>query len=133
LKEVLIDTSVWIDFLNGTNNRQTDVMSKILYEETEVFISPQIIQEILQGISNDAEHNLMKEKLLSLNVLNIDSIELAIGASSLYRTLRKKGVTIRKTNDVLIAFYCLYFNIPILHKDRDFDKISYYSKLKIYK
>ena len=133
MKEVLIDTSVWIDFLNGTNNRQTDVMSKILYEETEVFISPQIIQEILQGISNDAEHNLMKEKLLSLNVLNIDSIELAIGASSLYRTLRKKGVTIRKTNDVLIAFYCLYFNIPILHKDRDFDKISYYSKLKIYK
>lgn len=133
MKEVLIDTSVWIDFLNGTNNRQTDVMSKILYEETEVFISPQIIQEILQGISNDAEHNLMKEKLLSLNVLNIDSIESAIGASSLYRTLRKKGVTIRKTNDVLIAFYCLYFNIPILHKDRDFDKISYYSKLKIYK
>lgn len=133
MKEVLIDTSVWIDFLNGTNNRQTDVMSKILYDETEVFISPQIIQEILQGISNDAEHNLMKEKLLSLNVLNIDSIESAIGASSLYRTLRKKGVTIRKTNDVLIAFYCLYFNIPILHKDRDFDKISYYSKLKIYK
>ncbi len=75
MKEVLIDTSVWIDFLNGTNNRQTDVMSKILYDETEVFISPQIIQEILQGISNDAEHNLMKEKLLSLNVLNIDSIE----------------------------------------------------------
>ncbi len=133
MKEVLIDTSVWIDFLNGTNNRQTDVMSKILYDETEVFISPQIIQEILQGISNDAEHNLMKEKLLSLNVLNIDSIESAIGASSLYRTLRKKGVTVRKTNDVLIAFYCLYFNIPILHKDRDFDKISYYSKLKIYK
>ncbi len=133
MKEVVIDTSVWIDFLNGIENRQTITMTKILGGETEVFITPQIIQEILQGITGDKEHDTLKEKLLSLNVLSIDPLESAIGASSLYRSLRKKGTTIRRTNDVLIAYYCMYFNIPILHKDRDFEKISNHSKLKIFK
>ncbi len=133
MKEVVIDTSVWIDFLNGIENRHTAAMTKILDSDTEVFITPQIIQEILQGINNDNEHDQLKEKLLSLNVLSIDPLESAIGASSLYRSLRKKGSTIRKTNDVLIAYYCLYFNIPILHKDRDFEKISNHFRLKIYR
>ena len=90
MKEVVIDTSVWIDFLNGIENRQTAAMTKILDGDTEVFITPQIIQEILQGVNNDSEHDLLKEKLLSLNVLSIDPIESAIGASSLYRQLRKE-------------------------------------------
>lgn len=133
MKEVVIDTSVWIDFLNGIENRQTTTMTKILVGDTEVFITPQIIQEILQGIIDDSQHDLLKEKLLSLNVISIDPLEAAIGASSLYRSLRKKGTTIRKTNDVLIAYYCLYFDIPLLHKDRDFEKISDHCKLKIFK
>ncbi|MBZ0201593.1 MAG: PIN domain-containing protein [Ignavibacteria bacterium] len=133
LKEVLIDTSVWIDYLNGKTNKQTSLMSEALGGDLSVFICPTVIQEILQGISNNDEHDLLKEKLFSLNVLSIDPVESAVGASNLYRSLRKKGVSIRRTNDTLIAFHCIYYNVPILHKDRDFDQISAHTKLKIFR
>lgn len=133
MKEVLIDTSVWIDFLNGIKNRQSETMAKALEQDTEVFICPTVIQEVLQGIRDDDEHDNLKDKLFSLNILSIDSLDAALGASDLYRMLRKKGVSIRKTNDTLIAYYCVYYNIPILHKDRDFDLISKYTKLKLFK
>jgi len=133
LKEVLIDTSVWIDFLNGADNTVTKKMSDIISGETEIFICPPVLQEILQGIVKDEDYEILKEKLFSLNILEIDPIEAAVGASNLYRSIRKKGHTIRKSNDVLIAHYCIYYNIPILHKDRDFDTLSKYSKLKIFK
>ena len=133
MKEVLIDTSVWIDFLNGTVNSQSDAMTRAIEQDAEIFICRPVIQEVLQGISDDQEHYNLKEKLFSLNILIIDPLDAALGASELYRTLRKKGISIRKTNDTLIAFYCIYYNIPILHKDRDFNAISKHSKLKIFR
>lgn len=133
MKEVLIDTSAWIDFLNGADNTVTERMSRIISGDTEIFICPPVLQEILQGIAKDEDHEILKEKLFSLNILELDPVEAAVGASNLYRSLRKKGNTIRKSNDVLTAYYCIYFNIPILHKDRDFDSISKFSKLKIFK
>lgn len=129
----MADTSVWIDFLNNSKNRQTEKLSEILEGDTELFICPQIIQEILQGIQNDKDFLLLKEKLFSLNVLVLDPVETAVGAAEIYRSLRKKGISIRRSNDLLIAYYCIYFNIPLLHRDRDFDKISKNSQLKLYK
>jgi len=132
LREALVDTSVWIDFFNGKVNPETNFLTALLEEDSEIFTCPLIIQEILQGIKSDKEHDILKEKLFSLNILSIDPIEAALGASDLYRELRKKGITIRKTNDIQIAFYCIYYNIPVLHKDRDFRLISKHSDLKLY-
>lgn len=132
LREALVDTSVWIDFFNGKVNPATNLLTELLEEDSEIFTSPVIIQEILQGIKSDKDHDILKEKLFSLNILSIDPIEAALGASDLYRELRKKGITIRETNDILIAFHCIYCNIPILHKDRDFGLISKHSDLKLY-
>jgi len=132
MNEVIADTSVWIDFLNGINNKQTLSLSEILQNDTELFICPQIIQEILQGISKDDDYRILKEKLLSLNILILDPIETAIGAAEIFRGLRKKGVTIRRSNDLVIAYYGIYYNIPLLHKDRDFDKIAKNTKLRTF-
>ncbi|MDR7128780.1 putative nucleic acid-binding protein [Algoriphagus sp. 4150] len=65
--------------------------------------------------------------------LNADPYEAAIGSSQIYSGLRQKGVTIRKSNDCLIAWYAVKYNIPIWHQDRDFDMIANQGILKIFK
>ena len=84
---------------------------------------PTIIQEILQGIINDSQHKKIKDYLMCFGVLNDDSLETAFGAVKIYRSLRKKGISIRKSNDCLIAHYAFKYSLNILHKDRDFDMI----------
>lgn len=63
-------------------------------------------------------------------MLQLNPIEAAIGAADLYRTLRKKGVTIRKPNDCLIAHYAIFYDIPLLHNDIDFGQIAQHTPLR---
>lgn len=121
---VLVDTSIWIDFFKGEENQGVLTLEEYLENDYPVFVCPTIIQEILQGITNDKQYKEVKEYLLSFNVLNDDSLESAIGAACIYRRVRKKGFTIRKSNDCLIAHYALKYSLNILHKDRDFDIIT---------
>ena len=88
-----------------------------------MFTCPVIIQEILQGIKNENTFQQIKESLLALTVLTVNPTEAAIGAAQIYRQLRKKGITIRKSNDCLIAFYALKNGAEVVHRDRDFDLI----------
>ncbi len=91
------------------------------------------MQEVLQGIENDRFYNAIKENLLGLDYVTYQPYDNAINAAQLYRFLRKKGVTIRKANDCIIAASCIEFDIPLFHNDKDFDNIAKYSSLKIYK
>lgn len=125
---ILIDTSVWIDFFNGIESDSTKIFTDYLENDLPIFICPIIIQEILQGIKSNKEYRQVKDYLFALNVLNDDAIESALGAIKIYRTLRLKGITIRKSNDCLIAYYAMKYSLKILHKDRDFDNIVKYYK-----
>lgn len=87
--------------------------------------------EILQGFRSDTDHTAVKDILLSYQFVLEDAIPDAIGASNLYRSLKKKGVTIRKSLDCLIAYAAIKNNLPLLYKDRDFDIIAKHAKLKI--
>lgn len=128
----IIDTSVWIDYLNAMPTYKTDLADKLL-DQRSVIILPIILQEILQGIKDRQMFDTIKKSLLSLNFLQYNSIEAAIGAASLYRFLKRKGITIRKPNDCLIGVICINNNIPLLHNDKDFDNIAKHTSLKIYK
>jgi predicted nucleic acid-binding protein len=123
---ILIDTSVWIDFFNGIESDNTKIFSDYLENDLPIYICPVIIQEILQGIKSDKEYKQVKDYLFALNVLNDDAIESALGAVKIYRKLRQKGISIRKSNDCLIACYAMKYSLKILHKDRDFDNILKY-------
>ena len=78
---------------------------------------------MLQGVGNDEHYQKIKNSLLEFNILNEDPIEAAIGAANIYRKLRKKGLTIRKSNDCLIAWFSIKNSLEIVHNDRDFDVI----------
>ena len=122
-KPKLVDTSVWIEFFNGTETEQVKTLVRYIQEDELIYLCPTIIKEILQGIGNEYQFRKVKDYIMCFNVLNDDSLESAIGAANIYRKLRKKGITIRKSNDYIIANYAHKYNLKILHKDRDFDLI----------
>ena len=131
MNKVLVDTSVWIDALNGSNTRQTLLLNQLIGDDVPVVMCPVIVQEILQGIKDDKDFRKVKDTLSGFEMLSIDALEAAYGAASLYRNARKHGITIRKSNDCLIAFYAIFCKVTLLHNDEDFNKIAQYSTLNI--
>ncbi len=116
---ILVDSSVWIDFFNGTACAETDKLNEILGLE-EVVIGDLILAEVLQGFRSDTDYKAAKNVLTSLTVHDLLGKDLAIKSANNFRKLRKKGITIRKTADVIIATYCIENKIPLLFTDKDF-------------
>ncbi len=102
---ILVDSSVWIDFFNGTACAETDKLNEILGLE-EIIIGDLILAEILQGFSSDTDYKAAKNALTSLTVHDLLGKDMAITSANNFRKLRKKGITIRKTADVIIARQC---------------------------
>ena len=116
---VLADTSVWIDAFNGNKTWQVETLSDLLGKK-RVILGDIILTEILEGIRNDNDFEKAKTILNKFPCLNLLGKEIAIKAARNYRLLRKKGITIRKTIDVIIATYCIENNFTLLHNDKDF-------------
>lgn len=116
---ILVDTSVWIDYFNGKMNIHTDKLDKLLSSE-QVIMCDIILVEILQGFRKDLDYNKAKEVLDFLNCYSISNKKIAIQSAENFRYLRKKGITIRKTIDMLIGTFCIENKIPLLHNDNDF-------------
>lgn len=104
----------------------------LVTDDFPIWITPTILQELLQGFRSDQDFNIARSLLLVHHMAEANLVMAAIGAASLYRSARKKGQTIRKSNDCLIAWYCIHLDLPILHKDRDFDSLSLVSDLKVF-
>lgn len=116
---ILVDTSVWIDYLNGVQSEHTDTLDAGIVEGT-VAMGDLIFVEILQGIRNDHEYRLTRQTLLTLGRFEMFGKGMPEECADNYRTLRKKGITIRKTTDVIIATFCIKQRMPLLFIDRDF-------------
>ena len=116
---ILVDTSVWIDYFKGVENPHTDLLDTSIIQGS-VAIGDLIFLEILQGIRNDKQYRQTKQSLLALNQYEMFGIDMAGKCADNYRALRKKGITIRKTADIIIATFCIENNLPLLFLDRDF-------------
>ena len=116
---ILVDTSVWIDYLNGVQSQHTDALDSGIVGGT-VAMGDLIFLEILQGIRNDSEYRLTKQTLMTLGRLELFGEGMPEKCAEKYRALRKKGITIRKTTDVIIATFCIERRMPLLFIDRDF-------------
>lgn len=132
MEPVLVDTSVWIDYIRQYDISQVRLLKKYLHvSDLNIYMTSTIVQEVLQGVHEDFLFNQVKRNLLALAILKLDPVEAAIEAAQLYRSLRKKGVTIRKPNDCLIAHHAIFYDMPILHNDADFDQIARFTALRI--
>jgi predicted nucleic acid-binding protein len=120
---ILVDSSVWIGYFNGADTWQTRWLDHALQHEV-VIIGDLILAEVLQGFRSDAEHVRAEQMLLGLEVVELGGSERALRAARRYRTLRKKGCTIRKTVDLFIAEWCIEQDVALLHQDSDFEAIA---------
>lgn len=116
---IIVDSSVWIDYFNGRDSPQTDKLDELLGVEL-LGIRDIILTEVLQGFRADKDYHTAKKVLTSLTVFNMLGTENAITSANNFRVLRKQGITIRKTNDVIIATFCLENNHSLLFSDKDF-------------
>jgi len=130
---VIVDTSVWIDSFNPKiKTPEKEVLVQLIQNDAPIYLCPVIYQEILQGIREDKIFKRIKSVLRQYRMIDIDLMYVTNYAIDLYRHLRKKGITIRKSIDCLIASYAIIADMYLLHNDRDFTQIACESKLKIY-
>jgi len=126
---LLVDSSVWVDYFNGRITKETDRLDALLGTEP-VAIGDLILAEVLQGFRNDADHAIAKRLMTSLTIYDLLGTTLALKTADNYRALRKRGVTVRKTTDAIIATFCIESGIPLLYSDRDFDPFVKHLGLK---
>ncbi len=117
---IVVDSSVWIDFFNGKRTSQTDWLDSSL-GNTPITMGDLILAEVLQGFQSEKDFRIAKDLLLRFPIMPMVGQELALKSAMNYRLLRRKGVTVRKTINVLIGTFCIHHRLSLLHDDRDFD------------
>jgi len=121
---ILVDTSVWIDFFNNNSNEKVDSLKLFLRQNADICITDIVFMEILQGIKNEHKYENVKQILLALPFFHATAYKTFIMATEIYRECRKKGLTIRKSNDCIIGAIALENNLKLLTLDKDFNYIS---------
>ena len=118
---ILVDSSVWIDLLANQHTPQTAAFEALLAERQMIGVGDLIATEVLQGTRSERDFDDALATLRSFTPVAITDTDIAVAAARNYRTLRARGITVRKTIDVLIATRCIVDAIPLLYRDRDFD------------
>ena len=126
---ILVDSSVWISYFNGKITPETDILDQILSQQL-VAVGDLILTEVLQGFRLEKDYKIAKSLLLALPVYDLAGKDLAVKSANNFRKLRAKGITIRKTIDVIIATFCIENGMHLLHADKDFDFLTKHLELK---
>ncbi|MBV9873382.1 MAG: PIN domain nuclease [Verrucomicrobia bacterium] len=129
---VLADTSVWIDYFNGVVNWQTDRLDWLLGAQP-VALGDLILTEVLQGFDREVDFQRAGSVLSTLPFYELGGYQLCLQSANNYRTLRHRGISVRKTIDVIIATGCVEWNLELLHNDRDFTLMEQVLGLKVVK
>jgi predicted nucleic acid-binding protein len=133
MENVIFDTSVWISYSKGVENPQTIMLENYLKNfPNQVYITPTILQEFLMGLRLESDFVKYKFQFQYLNSYKSDWEKTSIDAAKLYFDLRKKGVTIRKGTDCLIAQVALENDTLLVHLDSDFELIAENSSLRTF-
>jgi predicted nucleic acid-binding protein len=127
---VIVDTTVWIDYLGGTANPHTEWLDRELTQQ-RLGLTDLILCEVLQGIRGDATFTRVHRDMSKFEVFDTGGEELAVASAQNYRFLRTRGQTVRKTIDCLIATFCLNGKHSLLHRDHDFDPFEKHLRLRV--
>jgi predicted nucleic acid-binding protein len=120
---ILVDSSVWVGCFNGAKTPQPDWLDSSP-GNVPIVVGDLILTEVLQGFHRDKDFNLARDLLLELPFMEMGGRALALKSAENYRYLKRKGVTVGKTKDVMIGTFCIHYRVPLLHDDRDFDSMS---------
>jgi predicted nucleic acid-binding protein len=127
---VIVDTTVWIDYLRGLQNKETDYFDRELGRQ-RFGLTDLILCETLQGLGDENTFKRVLRELRKFEVFETGGQELAIEAARNFGKLRRRGRTVRKTIDSLIATFCLRLGHSLLHRDRDYDHFEEFLGLTV--
>lgn len=127
---VIVDSTVWIDFLAARASPETSFVKRE-FAGRKIGLADLILCEVLQCIRDEASFERIRLLLTMLPVLDTGGAGLAVASARNYRVLRAKGITVRKTIDCLIATFCIEHRHSLLHNDRDFDPFEEHLGLRI--
>ena len=127
---VIVDSSVWIDYVRAHENEYTFWLKQRI-GQSEIGLTDMILLEVLQGTRNDKTFQQVQNQLTQFSIFNTGGQELAVKAAENYRFLRKRGHTIRKQIDCLIATFCIVAGFPLLHQDGDFEPFEEHLGLQV--
>ena len=127
---IMVDSTVWIDYFNGKITLQTDYLDRILPAEP-ILVGDLILAEVLQGFRRDSDFDKASRALSKFVQVSLVNPALAIQGARNFRALRKKGISVRKTIDCLIATYCIENGHDLLHSDADFDPFEEQLRLQV--
>ncbi len=128
---ILVDTSAWIDFLRGTESPTHHRVRQLLGTNEPLATTEVVIMEVLAGARDEAHLQQLRRLLMRCELLPLHGLADYEAAASLYRVCRRRGETIRRLVDCLIAVPALRAEAAVLHEDRDFDAIARHSALRI--
>ena len=127
---ILVDTSVWINYLRGVPARETDKLDSLL-GSVPLAIGDLVLTEVLQGCPSQSEFDEVRRFLGKMDLVVLGGADVAVLAARNYRKLRDLGITVRKTIDTIIASRCIYSGYSLLHCDRDFDPFAKHLGLRV--
>ncbi|MFZ1885730.1 MAG: PIN domain nuclease [Rhodoplanes sp.] len=116
---IVVDTSIWIDFLNGRDVSHTRRLRASLGAE-EIIVGDLMLCEVLQGLASERAAHMVEALLRRFSIEPMVGDAIAVQAARNFRALRKRGITVRKTIDLLIGTWCIENRKPLLHNDSDF-------------
>jgi predicted nucleic acid-binding protein len=116
---IVVDSSVWIDFLNGRNAPHVRRLRAVLGMD-EIIVGDLMLCEVLQGLDSEEEAREVETLLRRFEIVSMTGDTIAVAAARNFRALRRHGITIRKTIDLLIGTWCIENRKPLLHNDADF-------------
>lgn len=120
---VLVDSTVWIDFLRNTKTPETDKLVELIENRADLCLCGFVLTEVLQGIRDEKQYVATKRQFSDLIYLDSDQSTFELGAT-IYRNLRKQGITIRNSIDCLIAATVIQHDVSLLEDDRDYQFIN---------
>jgi len=121
---IVVDTSVWIDHLRGVASDRVERLRILMRRQPEMLIGDLILCEVLQGCRSEAEAKEVEAALREFAIVPLCAPDLAVRAAANYRLLRRRGVTIRTTIDLIIGTFCIERGHTLLHADRDFEPME---------
>jgi len=127
---VLVDTTVWVDFFSNSRVPHVAALESLLVGRDSICICGIVLTEVLQGIRSDEQYGRAKKYFDALIFLPMTRATF-VRAAEIYRSLRRRNITVRKPLDCMIAAVAIEHHVPLLHNDRDFIPIEKHCGLKV--
>ena len=127
---IIVDTSVWVDFFNGADEPHVERLYELLGDRV-LATGDLILAELLPGFGTERSAHRVQRLLEPLEFFEMVNRDIAIQSAANYRRLRRRGITVRKTIDMLIGTFCLVHGHELLHNDRDFDLLAAHLGLRV--